>query len=154
MVDVDKAVAHVQQAMDVGLVPLVVHSAFDAWMLGIPYHRTLAICFCCDCCCAIRQGLRLGPPVFWDTVLRLPGLTVMVGPECAGCEVCVEVCHVHAISLSDGQAHISDVCKGCGRCVAVCPNDAIIFHIADDVDVLGRLLARIEQRTDIWKQRD
>jgi ferredoxin len=148
-VDVDRAVAHVQQAMGVGLVPLVVHSSFDAWMLGIRYHRMLAICFCCDCCCAIRQGLRLGPPAFWDTVLRLPGLTVTVGAECVGCGACVEVCHVRAISLTDGRAHISDVCKGCGRCVAICPNGAITLHLADGVDVLGRLLARIEQRTDI-----
>jgi hypothetical protein len=82
-VGVDEALAHIRRAMGIGLVPLVVHAAFDAWVLDIPYGRTLAICFCCDCCCTVRQGLRLGPPTFWDTVVRLPGLTVAVG--CATC---------------------------------------------------------------------
>jgi ferredoxin len=150
-VDEDTAMLHVEQAMESGLVPLVVHSAFDAWMLGIPYRRTLAICFCCDCCCAIRQGLRIGPPAFWNTVLRLPGLTVVVGPDCVGCGACVEVCHVRAITMDEkeGRAHISERCKGCGRCVATCPSGAITLHVAENVDVLGHLWAQIEQRTSI-----
>jgi ferredoxin len=148
-VDVSEAMTHVQQGMGMGLVPLVVHSAFDAWMLGISYRRMLAICFCCDCCCAIRQGLRLGPPVFWDTVLRLPGLTVTVGPACTGCGACVDVCHVRAITLDNDRAQIGERCKGCGRCVDACPNGAISLHLADDVDVLGHLLAWVERRTDI-----
>jgi ferredoxin len=148
-VDAAEALAHVQRAMEIGLVPLVIHAAFDAWVLGIPYDRTLAICFCCDCCCTVRQGLRLGPPAFWDTVVRLPGLTVAVGPECVGCGACVDACHVRAISLDDGQAHIGDHCKGCGRCAAVCPIGAITLHLAEDVDVLDHLLTRIEQRTNV-----
>ena len=148
-VDAAEALAHVQRAMEIGLVPLVVHAAFDAWVLGIPYDRTLAICFCCDCCCTVRQGLRLGPPAFWDTVVRLPGLVVAVGPECVGCGACVDACHVRAISLDDGQAHIGDHCKGCGRCAAMCPIGAITLHLAEDVDVLGHLLTQVEQRTNV-----
>ena len=146
---VGEALAHVQRAMETGLVPLVVHSSFDAWMLDIPYRRMLAVCFCCDCCCTVRDGLRLGPRAFWDTVLRLPGLTVTVGSECVGCGTCVGVCHVRAIVLNGGWACISDLCKGCGRCADVCPQGAITLRVAGDVDVLGRLLARIERRTDI-----
>jgi ferredoxin len=148
-VEVDEALDHVRQAMDAELAPLVVHAAFDAWMLGIPYRRTLAVCFCCDCCCSVRQGLRLGPPAFWGTVVRLPGLSVTVGPACTGCEICLDVCHVAAITLEGGLARIGDACKGCGRCAAVCPAGAISLHVAEEVDVLGQLLARIEQRTDI-----
>jgi len=149
LADVDEALAHVQEAMDIGLVPLVVHADFDSWMLGVPNRRMLTVCFCCDCCCAVRQGLRLGPPTFWDTVVRLPGLTVAIGPECVGCGACVDVCYVRAISLDDGRAHISEQCKGCGRCVAVCPNGAITLRVAEDVDILACLLARIERCTDI-----
>jgi len=146
---VDEAIAHAQRALETGLVPLIVHAAFDAWMLGIPYRRTLAVCFCCDCCCTIRQGLQLGPPAFWDTVVRLPGLTVTATPECTGCGLCVEVCYIGAISLNGGAAQISDSCKGCGRCAIVCPAEAITLRVAENVDVLDRLMGHIERRTGL-----
>jgi len=149
LADTGEALAHARRAMEAGLVPLIVHSSFDAWMLDIPYRRMLAVCFCCDCCCTVRDGLRLGPQAFWDTVLRLPGLTVTVGPECVGCGTCIGVCHVRAISLHGSRACIGDLCKGCGRCAAICPEEAITLRVADDVDVLNRLLTQIEQRTDI-----
>ena len=146
---VDEAMAHVQRALETGLVPLVVHASFDAWMLGIPYRRTLAVCVCCDCCCTVRQSLRLGPPAFWDTVVRLPGITVTVDLECTGCGLCTDVCPTGAISLNGSVAQISDSCKGCGRCATVCPTEAITLRVAENVDVLDRLMVRIERRTDI-----
>jgi len=149
VVPVDEALAHIRQAMDRGLVPLVVHAAFDAWLLDIPYRRMLAICFCCDCCCTIRHGLRLGPATFWETVVRLPGLHTIVGAGCIGCGDCLEVCHVGAISMGNGRAVIGQDCKGCGRCVARCPEAVINFHIQDERDVLAALLARVQARTDI-----
>jgi ferredoxin len=151
---VDEALAHVQRAMEVGLVPLIVHASFDAWLLGIPYRRMLAVCFCCDCCCTVRQGLRLGPAAFWETVVRLPGLAVAVGDACTGCGACVEACHVGTIFVDDGTAHIGEQCKGCGRCAALCPAEAITLRLVEDVDVLDRLMERIEQRTDIGPARD
>jgi ferredoxin len=148
--DVEEAMAHMRRAMEAGLTPLVVHAAFDAWLVGIPYHRMLAVCFCCDCCCTIRHGLRLGPPAFWDTVVRLPGLAVEVGDGCTGCGSCLDVCPVRAIALKDGCARVGEQCKGCGRCVAACPSGAITLRVDEDTDVLGNLLARIERRTAIW----
>jgi UDP-glucose 4-epimerase len=145
----DQALDHVQQAIAAGLVPLVVHAAFDAWMLGIPYKRMLAICFCCDCCCSVRQGLRLGPPAFWETVIRLPGLKVVVSEDCTGCGTCVQVCPARAVRLVAGRAAITEACKGCGRCVAACPGGAIAMHLAKEVDVVAQLLARVEARTEI-----
>jgi UDP-glucose 4-epimerase len=146
---VNEAMAHVQQAMETGLVPIIVHAAFDSWVLGVPYRRTLSVCFCCDCCCAVHQGLKLGPRSFWDTVLRLPGLQVTVGPECVYCGACTDVCYVRAISLNNGRAHVGELCKGCGRCAAVCPTGAIKLRVADDGEILGRLLARIERQAHI-----
>ncbi len=60
-VGLDEARAHIGRAIQIGLVPLIVHTAFDAYMLGIPFNQMLAICFCCDCCCTVRSSLRLGP---------------------------------------------------------------------------------------------
>ena len=146
---VAEVLAHAQQAMGRGLTPLVVHSSFDAWMLDIPYHRMLAVCFCCDCCCTVRQGLRHGPRAFWDTVVRLPGLAVAVGAGCSGCGQCVAVCPVGAVSVQGGVARIAEVCKGCGRCAAICPESALRLQLDTEGDVLERLLARIKRRTDI-----
>jgi UDP-glucose 4-epimerase len=149
-VDVDEAIAHVQEAMDLGLVPLIVHTTFDALTLGIPYRRMLGICFCCDCCCTVRQGLRLGPPAFWDIVIRLPGLHVEVDEACVGCGACVEACYVGAISLAHGRARVdAELCKGCGRCLPVCPASAITLQLDKDVDTMKQLAHRIAQRTDI-----
>jgi len=148
-VGVEEALSHARRAMEAGLVPLILHAAFDAYMLGIPFRRMLAVCFCCDCCCTVRQSLRLGPPLFWDAVLRLPGLTVTVGPECNGCGACLDRCYVQAISLDDGRVAIGERCKGCGRCVATCPVGAIRLQLAEEADVLGGLLALVDERTEI-----
>jgi UDP-glucose 4-epimerase len=141
--------------MALGLVPLVVHTSFDAMALGIPYRRMLGICFCCDCCCTIQQGLRLGPPSFWDIVVRLPGLAVEVNGACSGCGACMETCYVNAISLRGGRAQIDEVsCKGCGRCVTACPTGAISLRMDEDVHAMERLVHRIARRTDIGPSDD
>jgi ferredoxin len=45
---------------------------------------------------------------------------------CTGCGLCVNVCPVRAIRLSDA-AHIdTDSCTGCGACVNICKKGAII----------------------------
>jgi ferredoxin len=146
---VPEALAHVQRALEAGLVPMVVHASFDAWILGIPYRRMLAVCFCCDCCCTVRHGLREGPPAFWETVRRLPGLSVEAGPECVACGTCLEACPVGVISLEGGRARVGAACKGCGRCVAACPTGAMHLAIEPGIDVLGALLSRVEGRTEI-----
>ena len=150
-VTTEEALAHARTAMQKGLVPLVVHASFDAFVLGIPYRKMLAVCFCCDCCCTIRQGLRLGPHAFWDTVVRVPGLTVEVGEECIGCGRCTEVCYVHAIRVEYGHARIDDHCKGCGRCAEECPVQAITLRLHKDVNVVEEFLQRVERRTDVGR---
>ena len=45
---------------------------------------------------------------------------------CVGCESCVGVCPVSAISMSDGKALVDDgACVDCGSCVSTCPVSAI-----------------------------
>lgn len=144
----DEAFAHARRALQLGLVPMIVHAAYDAYLLGIDYSRMLAVCFCCDCCCTVRKSLRSGPRAFWDSVLRLPGLRVEVGPACNGCGACLDRCHVGAIGLEAGRAVISEACKGCGRCAAACPQGAISLSL-DDGKWMDRLLALVEERTEI-----
>ncbi|KEJ93435.1 indolepyruvate ferredoxin oxidoreductase subunit alpha [Synergistes jonesii] len=45
---------------------------------------------------------------------------------CVGCEACVGVCPVSAISVNDGKASVDqDSCVECGACAATCPVSAI-----------------------------
>ena len=52
---------------------------------------------------------------------------VKVDPEtCVGCETCVPVCPVEAISMVDEKAVIDqDKCTECGTCIEECPVEAI-----------------------------
>ena len=46
--------------------------------------------------------------------------------ECTGCETCIEVCPVEAISMVDDKAQIDqDTCTECETCVPECPVEAI-----------------------------
>lgn len=46
--------------------------------------------------------------------------------QCIGCESCMAVCPVGAISMVDGKAVIdSETCISCGACVGECPVEAI-----------------------------
>ena len=48
--------------------------------------------------------------------------------KCTGCEQCVNVCPVEAITMNDDKASIDEeTCVECGACEAECPNEAIQF---------------------------
>lgn len=148
--DVEGARAHVARALELGLVPMIVHASFDADLISVPFARMLAVCFCCDCCCTVRHHLRLGPSSFDDTVRRLPGLRVEIGEACRACGSCHESCPVQAIEFQGSVSVIDqDACKGCGLCAAICPEGAPRLHLDDSVDVIGELLDRIRSRTEI-----
>lgn len=45
---------------------------------------------------------------------------------CTGCELCLEICPVEAIALSNGEASINDdLCVRCGQCHDACPEEAV-----------------------------
>ncbi len=46
--------------------------------------------------------------------------------ECTGCETCIEVCPVEAISMKGDTAFIDpETCTECETCVPECPVEAI-----------------------------
>ncbi len=150
-VTVTEAMAHAENAIKLGLFPLVVHNEFDAWLWGIDYRRMLNVCFCCDCCCSIRHGLRMRQSDgFFENIKRLPGLTVSVGIDCIGCGKCVEVCVASAMDMAGDVAVVNDTnCKGCGNCVQVCPENAIMMSLEKGVDTTKVVLKAYEERADV-----
>lgn len=146
---VEEALEHIQNAMDIKLVPMIAHTLFDAYLHGIPYRRMLVVCFCCDCCCAIRNGMRMGPPAFWDLVVRLPGLQVQINDDCIGCGVCLGECPVQAIEMAGSQAVIGGHCKGCGCCADICPVGAVELILPVENNTLEELKTKFESRTSI-----
>ncbi len=145
----DEAIAHAERGLRMGLVPLVVHDAIDAWMWGLDFHRMMNVCFCCDCCCDVRIGIRKQVRGFYANIHRLPGLTVSVGEGCVSCGTCEEICLAKAIELRDDGANIGENCKGCGRCVPMCPQQAITMAFDARVDTVGLTLEKYERRTDV-----
>jgi UDP-glucose 4-epimerase len=144
------AMAHVDQALKMGLVPMIVHASFDAALISVPYEKMLAICFCCECCCTIRHSMRLGPSTFDDTMQRLPGLTVKINQDCVACGDCHTVCPVNAIHFQGSLSVIDqDRCKGCGVCAAICPEGAPRLFLDESIDVVEKLVDRIRTRAEI-----
>jgi UDP-glucose 4-epimerase len=147
-----EAIKHVEAAVTSGLVPTVIWEKEMETIFDAPRHRGLAVCFCCDCCCDYRLGLRRGGPRFRQKVFRPEGVSVIVDDSCNLCGICAEpdVCSVNAIRLGEDQAMIDlSRCVGCGHCVQVCPSEAISFVVDPNVDVIGKLLAHVEAYTDI-----
>ena len=53
-------------------------------------------------------------------------MVVVENDECIGCETCVPVCPVQAITMQDGVAIINqETCTQCENCIATCPVEAI-----------------------------
>lgn len=148
-VDAAEALEHVRVAEEKGLLPCIIHSSFDADLLGIDYRKMLAICFCCNCCCAFRTDMVGGPDAYRDRIMRLPGLVMSTVGDCGLCEKCARACFLGAISVGRDGPLFAGFCKGCGRCAAACPRRNIRIRFDPSVDTERLLLDRIGARTRI-----
>ncbi len=46
--------------------------------------------------------------------------------RCTGCATCAELCHLQALSMTDGVVYVDEErCNGCLECVDLCPEEAI-----------------------------
>jgi UDP-glucose 4-epimerase len=149
IVSTDEAIAHAERAIGMGLVPLVIHDAVDAWIWGVDFHRMMNICFCCDCCCDVRIGIRNQVEGFFENIHRLPGLTVKVEGECISCGTCIEICMAKNMELRENGAYVGGDCKGCGRCIEMCPQQAITMTFDTGTDAVQLILERYEKRTNV-----
>jgi len=153
MVSPEEALAHAVKALNLGLMPLIVHDRIDAFLWGVEFPRMLNVCFCCPCCCQVLEGVRFrNEGSYAQNVHRLPGLSVTVNEECTGCGTCIPSCPVQAIHPQDGRAKISPACKGCGICVLRCPVHAIRMTLEPEVDAVGEVLDYYQQRVQVWKE--
>ena len=83
-----------------------------------------AVCACCSCCCGILNTLK-NVPNRADFVAANYRARVD-DDKCAGCGLCVDRCHMEAISISDKKAVIDPKrCIGCGVCVPACTTGAL-----------------------------
>ncbi len=90
------------------------------------------ICNCCSCCCeAMIAAQKFGMLEPIHTTNFLPEIDE---DSCIGCEECIEVCAVDALSLNDDASRMKnhntarlneEICLGCGNCKQVCPADSI-----------------------------
>lgn len=74
------------------------------------------ICNCCDDCCAIFHGYKLGAPTF----IPSPFMAQVDEETCNACKTCAERCPVGAIEVDDFSSVNQDICIGCGVCVPTC----------------------------------
>lgn len=54
-------------------------------------------------------------------------VAIIAGEKCIGCEQCVAVCPMGAISMNADDVALVDLakCNGCAKCPSVCPSSAI-----------------------------
>jgi len=86
------------------------------------------LCSCCECCC-------IGIPFVRNAATRgvlAPSRyqAVVDDATCTGCGLCVDICPVDALSMSDEAISVvdADVCIGCGLCAGECPSEAIMLR--------------------------
>lgn len=114
----------------------LLHEAYDNNLVqfGENVQKTVSfICNCCGCCCeamiAARRFAIMNPV---HTTNFIPSVDEN---NCNGCDKCVNVCPVEAMTLISAnnptkpkmkRARLNeDICLGCGLCVKVCDKDTI-----------------------------
>ncbi|AIO19431.1 Photosystem I iron-sulfur center [Candidatus Izimaplasma bacterium HR1] len=96
------------------------------------------ICNCCSCCCEALVGARkVGP---YQAINSSNFICNIIDDNCKGCQKCVDVCPVEALSMVSRNLPnskkmlaqlVEENCIGCGVCARVCGSDAIKMNPRD-----------------------
>jgi Pyruvate/2-oxoacid:ferredoxin oxidoreductase delta subunit len=147
---VEEGLAYLDRALERGLLPMIGHVRIDRYVFGAkPFNRLLTLCFCCECCCFVRSGMRGLFDAYPKSMARLEGVKVELTGECAGCGECLPVCPIENVRLIDGTAEIGDRCLGCGTCAATCKQGCISVTIEPGSSMHEELKRRVEAGVDI-----
>lgn len=146
----EEAKAHVDRAVEAGLVPFMGKARVDNFVFGIKNRKQLlSVCFCCECCCISRFARNVPPQLRMENLNRLEGLKIEVDEDaCNGCGACEQVCFLKVIDMVDGRPVIGESCVGCGRCATVCRRDAITISL-DNPAMVEQVCSRLEGLVDI-----
>jgi UDP-glucose 4-epimerase len=144
----EQAHAHVEKAMENGLVPMAGKVRVDNFLFLTPErHQLLSVCFCCHCCCMMGYYRHAGAQMD-QMMVPIEGAVVEVTDACKGCGTCIETCIFKAITIENGRAVHSDACRVCGRCVRYCPNNAVTLRLTQK-DYLEKVKKRILEYVDL-----
>ena len=128
----EEALAHVDRALEDGLVPTIARGRGDNYLFLTPDHHSLiALCFCCNCCCAVQAYQYVQPERVRPIYPWIEGLEIEVNDKCTGCGKCMDICYMNAIHIKNKKACHTDICRGCGRCASTCPNGAVDIRMKD-----------------------
>lgn len=145
----EEAHAHVEKAVSLGLIPMTGKVRVDNFIFLTPdKQKLLSVCFCCHCCCMMRDFRHMPVEQLDNVIVPIEGLNITVTDACQGCGTCVETCGFKAIKIENGKAVHNGQCRGCGRCVRNCPNEAVTIEI-NNPDGVEDVKKRIREYVDI-----
>ena len=114
-IDREEARRIVNHCAEIGLVHFVDNAA------GKVKHN----CNCCGCACWNVGAIRRRK-ISRDALMAVYFFRETDPDKCVGCEACVDICPVVAITMEDGLAVVDkDWCIGCGVCATRCDFDAL-----------------------------
>lgn len=106
--------------------------------LGLNTLETVTgMCQCCPCCCGVMRALtQFNMP---SALAKSDYYSIVDIEQCNGCESCVVVCPVKAITMNkkDEKALVNAAdCIGCGLCVVECAPGAISLVAKKHEDIV------------------
>ncbi len=108
-------------------------------------QNPIALCSCSGDSCMVLRALKLSDKPAAHVTSNYQAS--VEASECIGCQACVDICHMHAITMKDDIAEINlDRCIGCGLCVRRCAPGAIHLMLkADQPDIPPTIVEQVQQ---------